>query len=336
MEIKTESVLVQNLCVPCGCRCRYCLLSWDGQPVGIDWDRGLAFAQRFRERLLSRRPELRVSFAFGYSMEHPNLAVALEALRALGSPQAEFLQCDGMRLRNESECAVLAEELARLGVKQLNFTLYGLEDYHDRFAARSGDFRGILRMMEAAGRAGLCVSCGLPLTLESAPQAAALAALLRGQGLCERISLFIPHEEGRGVSLAPIRMTGSALEALPPELSALLNRRLYRTEREWVRGRNFVPETKRALLLSLRADTIDRYEKTEPSELIEGLEGLDDRYYAAFPTLEELAERYGDPAGDRLYRQRDLFCHYRRRFTAEFGTRPYDVTDERQSGSRRY
>ena len=95
-------------------------------------------------------------------------------------------------------------------------------------------------------------------------------------------------------------------------------------------------ETKRTLLLSLRADELEQYEKKTPGELIAETEALDDAYYAAFPPFQELAERYGDPAGKRFYRQRDLFHHYRRLYAAEFGVKAYDVMDERQTGSRRY
>ena len=32
----------------------------------------------------------------------------------------------------------------------------------------------------------------------------------------------------------------------------------------------------------------------------------------------------------------NLFAHYRRLYARETGAAPYDVTDERQTGSRRY
>ena len=333
MNPQTESVLVQNLCVPCGCRCRYCLLSWDGKLPGVDWERGIAFARRFRDSLARSRPELLVQFAYGPSMDHPDLPGALAALRDLGSPQAAYWQCDGMRLRSETECEALTGLLAREGVKQMNFTFYGLEDYHDGFAARPGDFQGNLRLMRAAKQSGLVVSAGIPLTLESAPQAERLTELLRP--LCQRMFLFIPHEEGRGRALAPIRMTADALAALPPELRKLLNPSLFRSEEAWLRE-GFLPEQRRSLLLSLRPDNLAHCEQTEPSELVRELEALDEAYYAAFPPPEELAARCGDPKGQGLYRQRDLLLRYRRRDAAERGLRVYDVTDERQSGSRRY
>lgn len=331
--MKTEGILMQDLLVPCACRCRYCLLDWDGRTAGVPWERGLRFARRFRDRLREERPELRFSFAFGCSMEHPRLPEALRALRELGSPQAEFLQCDGMRMRSEAECRELAGMLAAEGVRQLNFTFYGLPEYHDAFAGRPGDFELLLRMLRAAAEAGLSVSAGIPLTGESAPQADPLMALLRPYGPV--LSLFVPHEEGRGISLQDIRFSLEDLERLSPEARARFSRELYRPEGEWVRSRAFSEETRRMLLLTLRRDCMDRYEGMSPAALIAEAEALDEAYYAAFPGLPELAERYGDPEGRRFYRQRDLFYHYRRLYAAEHGISVYDVTDERQTGSRR-
>ena len=336
ITMKTESILVQTLCVPCGCRCRYCLLSWDGTAVGADWEQSTRFAQQFRQWLRKNRPELRFHFAFGYAMEHPDLRNALRFLRQIGSPQAEFLQCDGMRMRSRAECQTLAQMLAEEGVQTLNFTFYGLPDYHDRFANRRGDFAFLLRLMRAADEAGLAVRAGVPLTAESAGQADALLELLRRQVPCLSLSLFVPHEEGRGLSLQSIRFSENDLGQLSQEAQALLNRKLYRPEREWLESRDFAEETGRMLILSLRRDNIQRYLSMSHEQILTEVEALDDAYYASFPSLPALAERYGDIHGGRFYRQRDLFSHYRRLYAAEYGVSVYDVTDERQSGSRRY
>jgi len=268
-------------------------------------------------------------------MEHPELQAALEFLRQIGSPQAEYLQCDGMRMRTDAECASLAQMLADHGAPHLNFTFYGLQDYHDRFAGRRGDFTLMLRMMGAAQAAGLKVSAGIPLTKESAPQADELIARLREQVGDIRVFLFIPHEEGRGVVLDGIRFTEDELSCLSPEAHGLLNSNIFRPEKEWLGGA-YVPETKRQIIISLREDNILRYESMSPADVVAETEALDDAYYAAFPSFEELAERYGESSGSRFYRQRDLFYHYRRLYAEEFNVRVYDVTDERQSGSRRY
>jgi MoaA/NifB/PqqE/SkfB family radical SAM enzyme len=332
--MQTTSVLIQSLCVPCGNYCRYCLLSWNGRVEGAGWERSVRLAERWLRELKEQRPALQASFAFGCSMEHPDLKDALRTLRRLGSPMADFLQCDGMEMRDEAVCAELMALLKGEGIRQLNFTVYGLPDYHDRFAGRKGDYALILRMMRAAGRAGIPCDAGIPLTKENVGQADELICCLKEAG-CAQVRLFIPHEEGRGRTLAAVRLTKRDLETLSPAARALLNTAVFRTEAEWLKEAGGYREEKRQILLSLRLDNIDRYEGLDALSALRETEALDDAYYAAFPDFAGLAERYGDPAGEKIYRVRDLFAHYRARYAAEHGIRPYDVTDERFSGSRR-
>ncbi len=295
----------------------------------------MAFAQRMGDWMHTNRPDIRFDFSFGYSMEHPDLVGAIRFLRRIGSPQADFLQCDGMRMRSDSECRALMASLAQEGTAHVNFTVYGEEAYHDHFAGRTGDFALIMRMLRAAYDAGIQTSAGIPLTTENCAVTDALVNRLRENG-CKRVFLFVPHEEGRGILLDGVRLTEGALQGLSKETLTLLNRAIFRPEREWLTSGAYREETGRMLIVSLRKDNIDRYESINFFDLIAELEAADDAYYAVFPSFAELAERYGDPNGERMYRQRDLFAHYRRRFAQEFAVRVYDVTDERQSGSRRY
>lgn len=326
--------MIQTLCVKCENRCRYCLLSWDGRLTGTDYEKSRAAALRFHDWLSANRPELSFDFSFGYSMEHPRLLSALDFMNSLGSVQGRLLQMDGMRLREGAELTAFLRGVKARGVRHLNFTFYGTENYHDRFAGRNGDFTGLIRYAEEAAELGLEVSAGIPLTLESAAFAPELVPLLRSKGI-EAVRLFVPHSEGRGKFIDPIRLTLSALNALPEDIAALLNRGVYRTEAEWCEG-GFPEETKRTLIISLTDENIERY-LTEPvPKLIEEAEALDDAYYNALPPSEELALMYGDPHGDKLFGRRDLLDKYRKRFIKENGLALYDVTDERQTGSRRY
>ena len=115
--MKTTSIMLQNLCVPCACHCRYCLLSWNGQTVGVDYDRSARYARRFHDWVAANRPELSFNFSFGYSMEHPKLFEALAFLRSIGSVSSEFLQCDGLRFRDDDEIEALMQGLTDSGVK---------------------------------------------------------------------------------------------------------------------------------------------------------------------------------------------------------------------------
>ena len=333
--MKTTSIMLQNLCVPCACHCRYCLLSWNGQTVGVDYDRSARYARRFHDWVAANRPELSFNFSFGYSMEHPKLFEALAFLRSIGSVSSEFLQCDGLRFRGDDEIEALMQGLTDSGVKHLNFTFYGMEAYHDRFARRRGDFSYMLRLIDAAARHGLELSAGIPLTHESAPQADALLDLLAAHGV-KKASLFVPHEEGRGVSLNAIRFSQGDYDALSGRAREMLNVKRYKTEGEWIATHCYAEPENRSLIVSLSPDNIDRLEAMPFDEVIARVERLDEAYYGELPGYAALAERYGDPQGRAFYGQRDLFYHYQKAFLRDMGLTPYDVTDERQSGSRRY
>ena len=333
--VQTRSILIQNLCVPCYNHCRYCLLSWDGKAVGTEWERSIRLAERYIHELKEARPHVDVSFAFGYSMEHPALREALRALKRLGSPMADFLQCDGMAMRDDEQCKELMQTLRKEGVKSLNFTVYGLKDYHDRFAGRRGDLDLILRMMHAADEAGISFSSGIPVTQENVMNIDELVSILR-KAKNEKVTLFIPHGEGRGRSLDKVRLTEQDLSVLSSESLSLLNRDLFRTEADWLSQPDPVQETSRLIIISLRADNIESYEKQGVLSVVEEIEGLDEAYYSAFPAFSELAKAYGDREGTRLYRIRDLYHYYRSRYAEDHQLVIYDVSDERQSGSRRY
>lgn len=333
--MQTTSVLIQSLCVPCGNRCRYCLLSWNGTAEGAEWTRSVALAERWLSELREKMPEVKASFSFGYSMEHPNLPETIKTLQRLGSPTADFLQCDGMKMRSGPACRELMQSLRGAGIKRLNFTVYGEREYHDRFAGRKGDYDLLLRMMNAAKATGIPFDAGVPLFSENVGQIDALIDVLRGAG-SERVRLFVPHEEGRGKSLAAARVRKSDLSRLSEASKSLLNGDVYRTEGDWLHDPDPLPENGRMILLSLRADNIERYEQQSAVDAVREIEALDERYYAAFPPFCELAKTYGDPEGERLFGIRDLYHHFRTRYAEEHGVSVCDVTDERRSGSRRF
>lgn len=332
--MKTTSVLIHSLCVPCCNHCRYCLLSWSGKVEGADWDRSVRLAERLLDEMRERQPEIKRGFSFGYSMEHPDLKGAIRTLRRLGGPTADFLQCDGMKMRDDTECIELMGMLHDEGIKQLNFTLYGLSDHHDRFAGRKGDFELNLRMMRAAKASQLPFTTGIPLTAENVHEVDDLVSVLQENG-SEKVFLTIPHEEGRGKLLRDVRLGMEGFLELSEETQKRLNRTLYRTESDWLRDSEPVHDTHRTVLIALRADNIDAYESRDVMSIIREIEKLDDNYYSSFPSFQELAKIYGDPNSEKLYRIRDLYYHYRTQYAQDHDIQVYDVTDERQSGSRR-
>lgn len=332
--MKTTSVAVQTLCVPCHNRCRYCLLSWDGKLPGADYHRSARYARQFHQWLRENRPELSFQFYFGFSMEHPRLTDAIAFMNSIGSAGGQFLQLDGLALRNEAETTAFLADVQSHGIRSVNLTFYGLREYHDRFAGRKGDFDYLMTILRTAQDLGLEISTGVPLTRENAPQAAELCSILTGAGAPPQF--FIPHAEGRGAALDSVRLRRRDLVALPAEVTGKLNSRIYRTEAQWLRTDPLPIPEKRMVALSLTPENIAHFESLPFEETIRYLESLDDAYYGALPPIPELLERYGDPDSDALYSFRDLCLHFGRRHLARSQISVYDVTDERNCFSRRY
>lgn len=332
--MQTVSINIGTLCTSCCNRCRYCLLSYDGKVRGADWDKSCRYAKAFRAWLQKNRPDLSFAFYFGHSMEHPKLPEAVDFLQEIQSPTGKFLQLDGMEFRDEKQLHALLSDLKAHGIQLIDLTFYGTRAYHDRFAARKGDYDYMLNVLEVANRIGLDCEIGYPLTQESAPLTGDFMAEIMPYQL-KNLFFFVPHGEGRGRTLESIRLTEDAAEKLPESVQAHFNRRRYRTEREWLQD-GFSAPARRVLTLMLTEENIARYEKMEPSEVICELEEMDDSYYRTMPSFAELAVRYGDKNGNKLYSERDLYLSYQRRFIADEGLDIYDVNDERQNFSRRF
>ena len=98
----------------------------------------------------------------------------------------------------------------------------------------------------------------------------------------------------------------------------------------------FPVNEKRVLTVTLTPKNVTFFENLSFGETIAYLEKLDDDYYAAIPTVEELAKIYGDPNGEGYYSARDLYLHYQRRYIANHNIEIYDINDERQCFSRRF
>lgn len=332
--MKTVSINVMNLCVPCENRCRYCLLSYDGKVTGVDYKRSEGYAKRFYEWLRENRPDMSFLFGFGYSMEHPDLLNAIDFCQSIGSATGEFLQFDGMKFRSDAELEDFLRQLQEHGIKLIDLTFYGTESYHDRFAARAGDYRLMINTLKQANKVGLGVTVSIPITHENVDQMDELIAELE-QYHTQRIVCFVPHSEGRGRLLDSVRFSKEDYEKLSENVQKRLNINRFKTEKEWLQS-GFPVNEKRVLTVTLRPENIDFFEGQTFEETIAYLEKLDDDYYSTIPTVEELAKIYGDPNSERYYSARDLYLNYQRRYIADNGIEIYDINDERQCFSRRF
>jgi len=185
-----------------------------------------------------------------------------------------------------------------------------------------------------ANKVGLDVTVSIPITHENVNQLDDLIAELEQHG-AQQIRCFVPHSEGRGRLLDPVRFSAEDYQNLSNDVRGRINWNRFKTESEWLKY-GFPVNEKRALTVTLTPENADFFEGLPFAETITYLEKLDDDYYAAIPAVEELAQIYGDPNGDRYYSDRDLYLHYQRRYIEDHKLKIYDINDERQCFSRRF
>lgn len=324
--MKTAALGIENLCVPCHASCKYCLLSSCRSATGVSYERGKAFARRVYEEVQARCPELKLFYYIGYCMDTPHLTDYIRFCREIGSPSGRFLQFNGLSLRDERETAELVESVAREGVERIDLTFYGTREYHDRFAGRPGDFDFLLRILREANAVGLTADVSLPLTRENAAQADELLDLLDEYRVGNTF-VFLPHSKGRGAVLNGQRLTRAEFDRLSPRVKAHFSKVPYRTEGEWIRSGEWPEPEQRTLTLCLTPDNIDRLESMPVEEILLYLEGLDDKFASQVPAAGVLAERFGVPDGEELFRLRDLLLLWQQRYLQEH-PEIYDMNDE--------
>lgn len=325
--MKTVSFSIANYCVPCHAHCRYCLLASCGKATGVKAAEGMELAGRVLRELERDMPELQASYYIGYCMDTPDLPEYIRFCREHRCPGAGFLQMNGFAFREGEELQALMDGIRENGVGLIDLTFFGTEEYHDRFAGRSGDYRFLMRMLDAAGRAGLEAGISIPLMRGNLDRAAELHRILSA-GPARRFFYFLPHSKGRGKTVSDQRITRQEFDALPDEIRNAFQRIKHMTEAEWLSSGEITDSEKRNLTLVLTPENLEHFRSMPAAEMLGELEGMDDKYLNSMPPARELAARYGDPDSRQLYRLRDLLLKWQQRYILETGNTLYDMHDE--------
>lgn len=326
--MKTVSIDVCNLCVPCRCFCRHCLLSSRGKASGVSYERGKRFAARMHEEMKTAFPDLPFYYYIGYCMDTPELFDYIRFCKERGYPSGAMLQMNGLRLRNREDTRSLLSSVHEAGVEMIDLTFYGSREYHDAFAGRVGDYDFLLLLAEEACRLGLAVRLDMPLLRSNLSMTSrVLYAWSRCQ--TENLYFFLPHSKGRGALMADQRITQKEFDGLSDEVKRHFSKTEHRTEKEWLRLGQFPAMEKRVLTLCLNPEEMDRFERMSAADMVSFLEDMDDQYQAKMPPLAELAARYGDPNNEQLFRLRDLALLWSQKFIREQKEPIWDMHDER-------
>lgn len=328
--MRTESLSIANYCAPCRCRCRHCLLAAGPHAAGVDYARGERLAERFARWARNKRPELQPMYYAGYCMDFPQID---RLIRFNGN---SFLQCNGMGMMDAVQAAAWFERVWQAGARLMDCTFYGTRETHDRFAGRPGDFDFLFLLMDAARAAGLQAQASVALTRENAGEMAQLYACLEAHGV-ERIYSFFCHSKGRGAALAAQRLTRAEFDALPARVQGSFSSFPHDTEAGWIARGVYPQAVARNITLVLTPENIERLESAPPEESIARLEEMDENFYAEMGGPERLAQLVGQPDNQQIFRFRDLYLEWQKRYIRRFAPGIYDMNDERHSFSvRRY
>jgi hypothetical protein len=143
------------------------------------------------------------------------------------------------------------------------------------------------------------------------------------------IHSFLPDYRGRGYLLEDIRITGESYFELSDAIRSTINITRYKTEKDWLSDGKLPEFSKRALIIALRVDNINMLENMTCDEIVSYVEKLDNDFYSTIPSINELALLYGEKKNTKLYRLRDLFWKWQKRYIEDHKVNIYDVTDER-------
>ena len=333
--MKNSGLTIINHNVSCFCACKHCFFQSRKTSYGVPYDVGEKIALKFHKWREDRgMHEFSLSYTISHCAEYEELFRNIELNKHFGFIGHSFLQINGIQRCHTNELRNFLIKLKSAGVSTIDTTFYGLEDFHDNFSARKGDFKFLLEIVKECISLGLTSQTTFIITESNKNQLSELIGLLESLG-CTKHHGFLPDYLGNGEHIESIRLLEKSLGALPKSVKNCINIRNYKPESQWVADNAYIAHTSRNLVLCLRPDNIDMIETMSCDDIIKYLVDLDEQYYSAIPTIETLSKQYGDVNNKKLYRQRDLHWKWAKAYICDNQLSIYDVTDGRNCGSIR-
>ena len=132
----------------------------------------------------------------------------------------------------QKELAYYVSQLLDMGIETIDITFFGNEAYHDRFAARKGDYQFNLQLAKCASDNGLRCDPTIVITEDNKDMLDTLFQQLIGFTDEKNIHSFIPDYRGRGYCVEGVRIIESSYNNLSERIQKTLNKARYKSERE--------------------------------------------------------------------------------------------------------
>jgi hypothetical protein len=299
----------------CASRCRHCCYRADGTERSMPVER----IRRILEPFVEAGEGLAVSVADS-PLNYPELPDLNRYLRERGVEGWMSVPANGFRLRCAQEWRGLLRALRDAGTGTLELTLYGVEETHDRFARRPGDWDGIHTLADLWRKAGGTILWGLVPTKENLGELSALRELF-----ATRDEPVMPAQAfsfcGAGTRSEQLRLEAGDLDRLDEQTRADFS--ALKAEGDWiaelegseaaphpadppVRHATLEPDGTARIAYRPAADglaglPIGSLPETPAAEFLAAWDQEYDRWRGGFPSLGELAREFGDRAGTKLH-----------------------------------
>jgi hypothetical protein len=293
---------------PCAHICRYCLISESRKRSPLPFSRFEQLVHRFHDwKQSQRRDDLEIGIFVGPSFDYDLATLkGVARLRERRGAKFEILNLGGLRIRSGEALIAWLEERRTAGIIGFHTSLAGHGETHDRWNGRAGDFDYQTAILRLGGERGMKRQEKLFLTKNTLPLLNRLLDILDaipGEVRSRTASPFF--YAGLANRYEAERLTEDDRDALPDRVDRLrlAKRDTWLSEREWVPVMMETASQPRRLLLKLDVDAtnIDYLESTSCEEIFVTREREYQESYRRIPALDELCDRYGDPANRRIY-----------------------------------
>ncbi|WP_036293144.1 radical SAM protein [Methylosinus sp. PW1] len=310
-NVRISTIWLAGAVQHCAHACSYCSI---GDKAGgrLPLEHFLDFVMRFA-RLLPRDgdKEVKVHPIVHYSYEYgAEGARRMEPMRrAFGLPTLEQITTGGLRLRDEAQSRAWLRDWRDFGVRTIHATFAGMNETHDSYNGRRGDFDYLWMLQKVAAELGMELGQSLLLTKTTAPRILELVEKLKTLNApLDHRWVFPPAYMGHGKALEADRIGESERDTLPRELCEMRSPHFatWRSEREWLKELATEQTRQEEVFCNVRLDVsrIQAFETKESSEITKSLIDRARRAYEAIPPLGELAREFGDRTNERIYLHR--------------------------------
>lgn len=306
MKLQDVSFTINGYIASCHCKCDHCLLcSGDNKISKVNFEDLKKLALKFKG--LEKKYGFYAQLCVYNCSEYEDLSQEIEVNKQLSNPYAGFENLNGTKVRKGSELKQWVQNLKEIGVKKVNFSWFGDRDFNDKFVHRKGYFDYLLSLSKEVSKVGIPRDSSVFILRSNIEQIEILTKKLKAIGIMPYYRLL--DYRGNAKKLINEFIRERDLSKLPNYVVESKSLARFKPEHKWIEmikaGQNPLL-TKRGLFLVATPENINQYMRMSIEEIMNMFHDIDYRLQKSIPSIQFLAEEYGDKSSDILFDYRSL------------------------------